>query len=162
MSRDCCQVQEIAIPSKDELVAQARDHVARIAGDCGFSADVVFDIKVAVGEAVANAVEHGSPCGEAGLVKVSCLCEQGSFVIRVIDEGVFKCKMVAADSDCDFRGHGLMLMLALMDQVTVDESATGTTVILIKRFSDDRAETAKTAGAPLALKRFARFKMGEG
>ncbi len=124
--------RELEVQSTGDNLAEVRNFVAEVADNCGFDTHLVYDIKVAVGEAIANAVEHGSPLGEANRIKVVCDCAEDTLNIKVIDEGVFKRSIPNPEENVGYRGHGILLMLALMDKVSIDESDHGTTVSLAK------------------------------
>lgn len=125
-------LNEIKIQADVSQLALARDFVGRAAKACGFSHQEVFDITLATNEAVANAIEHGSPKQDS-YVKVSCGCAKGNFIVKVKDTGKF-CKVVNM-KEGNYRGRGILLMLALMDTVAFDESPEGTTVCLMKKCS---------------------------
>ncbi|MCK4267922.1 MAG: ATP-binding protein [Actinomycetia bacterium] len=132
-----CQPLKLKIASRGDKLAGVRSHVGEIAEACGFSKQSVYDIKVAVGEAVANAVEHGSPKGEINNVVIDFKCDKTDLTITVVDEGIFK-RTIPGPSDMDnYRGHGILIMLALMDKVTINESAHGTSVLLAKCYRTD-------------------------
>lgn len=122
------------IGGSSENLAEVRQFVKSIADECGFSERATFDLQVAVGEAVANAVEHGSPFGPESCINVDLTCDGKTLVVQVKDEGRFKKRMPSPDG-MNFRGRGIPIMLSLMDRVTVDETPTGTCVILSKRIS---------------------------
>ena len=142
MADQCSKSHELNVQSQGANLAKVRNFVADVAKDCGFEDNVIYDIKVAVGEAIANAMEHGSPLGEANHVRVTCRCEGDNLNIKVSDEGVFKRAFPIPEEAVSYRGHGILLMLALMDKVSIDESAHGTTVSLTKNF---RARVTKEA-----------------
>jgi anti-sigma regulatory factor (Ser/Thr protein kinase) len=127
---------ELIIPSQGERLADTRAFIARTAKMCGFSKAKVFDIQVAVGEAVANAIEHGSPNGEEDTVNIVCCQEEKCLRIMIADQGTFRKAVPQPENKLSYRGHGILLMLALMDKVTIDESPNGTTVTLIKRYEN--------------------------
>lgn len=91
-------------------------------------------MQVAVGEAVANAIEHGSPLGEENDIKIICYQGEEALKIEITDQGEFKKAVPRPDKQLNYRGHGVLLMLALMDKVIIDESRYGTKVTLIKRY----------------------------
>jgi anti-sigma regulatory factor (Ser/Thr protein kinase) len=84
------RLDELKIRSRGDELAAVRDFVARTAVACGFDEAAVYDLKVAAGEAAANAIEHGSPKGEANTVRVVCERAGEALTVRVKDEGVFK------------------------------------------------------------------------
>ena len=137
MNADACNKTEtIEVPAKAENLARLRHFVKDFASLCGFSSADVYDIVLAVGEAISNAVEHGSPGGEKSAIVVTCGCHDDDLVVQVSDEGVFQRQMpeLETEPDASYRGRGIFLMLALMDKVSIDESKKGTTVFLSKRF----------------------------
>ena len=144
MAESSARKREIEVRSTGDNLAAVRNFVAEVADSCGFDYHLIYDIKVAVGEAIANAVEHGSPLGKANRVKVVCDCAGDTLNIKIIDQGVFK-RSIPNPENVSYRGHGILLMLALMDKVTIDESAHGTTVSLAKRLRSEAKETTRTA-----------------
>lgn len=124
--------RSITIPSNLSNLAEARRFVAETAAECGFGEDDIYAIKLATGEAVANAVEHGSPDGEANCVTITCLRKKNNFLVVVKDEGHFKKRVPGPSGEDNYRGRGIPLMLAVMDKVTIDEKSDGTRVTLTK------------------------------
>lgn len=136
MSRLACNKQEtIEISAKAENLSKVRHFVKDFASRCGFSAPEMYDIELAVGEAISNSVEHGSPRGEKSLIAIKCACDGDHLVVQIADEGVFRREMPAQEPEpeANYRGRGIFLMLALMDKVSIDESKRGTTVFLSKK-----------------------------
>ena len=122
----------LELPSQGIKLVKIRKFVEQLAYECGFNETDVFDLKVAVGEACANAIEHGSPHGRKNRIQIACAFENNCLVVEVIDEGVFKPRFPAFDSQLNYRGRGIPFMLALMDEVEIKESEDGTTVRLVK------------------------------
>lgn len=131
----CNKTETIEIPAKGENLARVRHFVKDFACRCGFSSEEMYDIVLAVGEAISNSVEHGSPGGEKSTIVVTCGCRDDDLVVQVADEGVFQREMpeLETEPDASYRGRGIFLMLALMDKVSIDESKRGTTVFLSKK-----------------------------
>lgn len=136
MSGSACNRQEsIEISAKAENLAKVRHFVKDFASRCGFSRPEMCDIELAVGEAISNSVEHGSPRAEKSLITITCTCHEDHLLVQVADEGVFRREMPEqeVESEASYRGRGIFLMLALMDKVSIDESKKGTTVFLSKK-----------------------------
>jgi CheY-like chemotaxis protein/anti-sigma regulatory factor (Ser/Thr protein kinase) len=99
------------------------------------------DILLATGEAVTNAIEHGSRNGPRRTVSIEAFLQQDTVTITVSDTGQW-----IGDSSASLRsrrrGRGLTLMSGLADDVETLRTAAGTRVTL--RF--DRA-VAGTAAA---------------
>ena len=84
--------------------------------------DVADDLAIAINEAVANAIEHGSADASA-IVGVSARRTDDGVEIEISDPGT--APVGVADPD---RGRGFTIMHALMDDVTFTPSLVGTTV----------------------------------
>ncbi len=128
---------ELQVRSESANLSLIRNHVKVIGEVCALSERQIFDLQVAIGEAAANAIEHGSPGGTENHVRIQVVCDGNALVIKVKDEGKFKRRMPDPGMDHNsFRGRGIPLMLALMDRVTIDEAKDGTSVVLTKRIKE--------------------------
>ncbi len=131
--------QELEIKSESVNLAYVRNHIRQIGEICDLNEKQVFDLQVAVGEATANAIEHGSPFGSENAVMIKARCNGTALIITVQDQGKFKRRMPGpAIEQNNFRGRGIPLMLALMDRVTIDEGKDGTRVVLLKRVVNNK------------------------
>ncbi len=99
---------------------------------CGFSSDEVSDIRLAAGEALSNAVEHGATHRSSGF-SVSCLFRNDELTIEIRDNGEGFTQMPSDDMPLEQRnrGFGIFLMRRLMDGVHFDRN--GTLVRLTRR-----------------------------
>jgi anti-sigma regulatory factor (Ser/Thr protein kinase) len=112
-------------------VKRARDFAEEIAAGYGFDANARYELKLAMSEAVTNAIQHGSS-STADRVAIWAEDESGALTFYVRDTGQF----VARDANgCDMResGRGLEFMRRLMDEVEVRRGADGTVVRFSKR-----------------------------
>lgn len=87
----------------------------------------IADIILAVGEACANAVEHGLRDNSDGTINLRARCSDKEVHVVVTDNGRWREPAARPDP---YRGRGLALMRALMTHVDVRVEATGTVVIL--------------------------------
>ncbi|WP_433385039.1 SpoIIE family protein phosphatase [Micromonospora sp. KLBMP9576] len=94
--------------------------------------DDVDAVLIAAGEACANAIEHGYRFAPDASVTVRGRLRAGRLEIVVRDTGGWR----AASPDDSERGRGQLIMARLMDEATVDGTADGTTVRLVKHVSD--------------------------
>lgn len=69
------------VPGRPDTCRRVRNNVAAFARDMGFSALAVDDIKLAVGEAVSNAVRHGSVQDDS--IDVRCRNEAGTMSVTL-------------------------------------------------------------------------------
>lgn len=111
-----------------------RAHVSRLLDRLPLSDDARFDLGLAIGEAVGNAVDHAQ--GTA-LVSVSCYADR--VVVDVTDcGGGFELAEGerAPEPTCTERGRGIALMRLLADAVTISRrsSGSGTRVRIVKLF----------------------------
>ncbi len=113
-------------------VPLARNAVASFARLCGFSQDEVAEIKLAAGEALSNAVEHGRGTRVAGF-SVRCAFDGEELSIEIRDNGEGFEPKPAPDVPLELRerGFGILLMRRLMDRVQFERN--GTCVQLIRR-----------------------------
>jgi PAS domain S-box-containing protein len=83
------------------------------------------DLALAIGEALANSVEHAYSSGAPGIVDVDGVLTDGLLRLVVRDHGLWR-----APHDDPHRGRGMMLMRRLVDEVRVDTDGRGTAVTL--------------------------------
>lgn len=126
----------LTIPSDIKNLNKVRRFIEDVTNGSHFNESQVFDIKVAVSEAVSNAIEHGSPGGSEDQVKINASYNENTIELKVVDQGIFKARMPVDDPTFpNHRGRGIAFMLALMDEVNISESKVGTTVKLLKKAS---------------------------
>jgi anti-sigma regulatory factor (Ser/Thr protein kinase) len=92
---------------------------------CGLSRRMIQDVLVATGEACANAIEHGHRDAPGRPIRLRAEVTVTRLRLTVTDTGRWRAARPAADP---LRGHGIALMRALMEQVTIERGAAGTTV----------------------------------
>jgi serine phosphatase RsbU (regulator of sigma subunit)/anti-sigma regulatory factor (Ser/Thr protein kinase) len=116
------------LPAEPEALSSVRQSLDRWLTEAGTSRRDVHAIKVACGEACANAIEHAYRPGDAAF-RIEASRRDSDVLITVRDFGEWR-----APRGTD-RGRGLPLMEALMDSVSVDPSSDGTTVRLRRRLA---------------------------
>ncbi len=110
-------------------VRDARRAVADYARLCGFSSAELHDIESAVGEALANAVEHGTR--DLGTITITCAYQGTGLTIEIVDEGRgFDHTSSRRRDPRSVRGFGIGIMRSLMDDVRY--KARGNVVVLFK------------------------------
>ncbi len=97
----------------------------------------MFDVRVAVGEALSNAIRHGSPGADSDDVEVRMAALSDRVIIEVTDSGGgFDGETVAGSDPYAASGRGVMFMRALMDDVRFTTRPDGgTTVRLVKHLA---------------------------
>lgn len=126
--------RSLEVGSDINLLAGVREQVSGWIAPLGFPESGLFDVKVALGEALANAVRHGQPAHGKSTVEVSVSAYQDRVSIEVADHGVGFDGTHRSDDDLYApSGRGIMFMRALMDRVEFEPAAGGgTTVRLVK------------------------------
>lgn len=135
-------------------LASARERVAALLGRLPLSADEVFDMTLASGEALGNAVDHA--CEDGVLVTVAAYPDR--VVVDVADCG-HGFSLAAGEeppetgADAE-RGRGIRLMRLLADAVSIEpkSAGAGTVVRLVKLFEagkDGLASPSAPSSAPL-------------
>ena len=114
----------------------ARTRIRDDAAEAGLSADAIFDLEVAAGEAISNAILYGSL--EAGsFVGIRCWgnVDRNAFCVEITDTGAGFDPADFALPACgeDLGGRGLSLMRALVDDVQILYNGHGMVVTLTKR-----------------------------
>src|SRR5579875_3673232 len=109
--------REFCYPNEAFSVALARREVSRFAAQAGVEGIDLADLVSAVGEALANAVQHG--CRPGTNFYVRCGVDAEKIVVEVEDEGP---GFVAADSQGRAPGNGFTIMMCLVDRVSFDKN----------------------------------------
>lgn len=130
-------VREAEFPATPASLARARAEVCDMLEPLSIPEAVFFDIRVAVGEALANAIRHGSPRGDTDPVSVSVEAYEDRVVLVVADRGAGFDGDISPDGDpYAASGRGVMFMRALMDRVDfVRQPGGGTAVTLVRHIA---------------------------
>jgi anti-sigma regulatory factor (Ser/Thr protein kinase) len=90
------------------------------------------DMVIAVGEAIANAIEHGHRHSPEGIISLRATALFDQVQLTVVDTGSWKPPRPDTNTH---RGRGIKLMRALMHSVAINPGATGTLVHLSARIT---------------------------
>lgn len=129
----------LTIPSRAEYVLLARLVVAQVGQVAGFDADDVYDLKLAVTEAVTNVIRHA----RVEEYEVQYRAAAGVVEITVADRGG-GFEDADLDREPDVRGgFGLTVIRNLVDEVTIERAAGGgTRLTMVRRAAPAVEETA--------------------
>lgn len=119
----------IRLPAEPDGLSVSRGKLRQWLAAAGIDSEICADVLLAVGEATANATEHavvGAPSNVE--ITVDARFEPGGLRLSVEDNGRWKPASVSSGH----RGHGVRLMNALMDSVTLAAGQQGTTVTMVK------------------------------
>jgi len=123
--------REHSISADLARLKEARDFAERAAADFGLPSDVCYQIKLALSEAVTNAIQHGSSSPEDP-VRILVTEEPGALAFEVVDTGRF-IPRVTRRGNMPESGRGLEFMRLLMDEVDLYPGDAGTRLRLVKR-----------------------------
>ena len=129
-------VRTLAVPCDASRMSETRRAVGELLESLDLPRDMVFDLTLALGEALGNAFDHGSGETGEGRVTVTVSLYNDRIVMEVTDCG---CGCSFEDGDelpepTETRGRGIRLMLMLADAISIEpkKSGHGTSVRLVK------------------------------
>ncbi len=136
MTFDQAAEYSFGIPSAVDFIPQATSRLLRGADQVGLTGDQMYQVKLAVHEAVVNAIEHGNNRNREKRVTIEYRASGNDFTIRVSDEGPgFSPSGIPDPTDPDnvWRegGRGLFLIRSMMDEVHHENG--GRTIVMTKR-----------------------------
>ena len=104
--------------------------------------DELYDVKMAISEAVTNCIIHGYEGREDGKIYISCSYEDKTATIEIEDKGKgiadieeAMTPLYSGSGDDERAGLGFTVMQSMMDEVVVtSQKGCGTIVKMIKSF----------------------------
>ncbi len=139
---------KLELLSLPENVRLARVAVAAFASEIDYNVNDLEEIKVAVSEAVSNAIIHGYQQKPDGVVKLTASLFADALEIIIEDQGkgikeLEKALETNSSSDPERMGLGFVFMRSFMDEVELTSApGEGTTVKMSKKLPGDaQAET---------------------
>ena len=118
----------LEVPAKPEFLLLARLAATGVGRSAGASEETIADLKLAVTEAVANAVRHAYPPDSPGRVSVELSADGGRLEIAVSDEGrgLGDADLTSdGPSEPGESGMGLSIIRAIADEVEVGAGPDG-------------------------------------
>jgi anti-sigma regulatory factor (Ser/Thr protein kinase) len=123
--------REHSIQADLRLLKEARDFAERAAADLGLDGAACYDVKLAMSEAVTNAIQHGSS-STADPITIAAAVEGPALVFEVHDTGCFRPRVIRR-GELSESGRGLEFMRVLMDEVDLRPGDRGTLMRFAKR-----------------------------
>ena len=128
----------VNIPSNPVFERVVRASADEVGQAIGLAPERIEDLKLAVSEAVNNAIEHGNRRQTAKLVEVVFVLDSDKLEVRIRDEGegaerVDFSRRVVEEHNLEsgmHRGFGMYLINALVDDCEVSSSHQGTVMTL--------------------------------
>ncbi len=120
---------KLVLAATPDNLAVARAAVRDWLAAAHVGADGVQDVVLATGEALANAVEHGSADDGSQRMRLEMRLGPGREIgVVVADEGGWR----PPAADPGLRGQGIRIMRAVMDEVEIDRGDAGTTIRMVR------------------------------
>jgi serine/threonine-protein kinase RsbW len=115
--------RDLVIPSDPAAVGSVQDDIERALRACQFDDHEVFSIKLALEEALVNAIKHGNQMDRGKQISIWYHVTAERFDVRIVDEGKgFDPQEVPDPMDPENLerpcGRGLLLMRHYMTEVT--------------------------------------------
>ena len=127
---------EFTFAASTDALPTARRRVTAFAEVAGLHGPGLFELSVAVAEALANALLHGSPHGADDDIRVRFFCYDDEVAVEVADGGGgLDATPIRAPEASQSSGRGIHFMRALCDAVQFTCGPLGTQVLLVKRRS---------------------------
>ena len=146
-SDDVIQEWEEVIPSDTAAGQSVQERIIQLLEALSYDERDVFGVRLAIEEALVNAIKHGNQMDPSKTVRIACRIAAHMVRIEIEDQGPgFQIEDVpdpTADENLERPcGRGIMLMRAFMSSIVYNES--GNLVILEKHRSqpeDDNGES---------------------
>lgn len=124
------------VPSEPGQVLALQERVGQMVEQAGWPREAVFAVKLALEEAVSNAIKHGNGRDPSKSVVVEWDVREHEVELRVCDQGQGFCPACVPDPTleenlCLPHGRGVMLMRAYMSEVSFNKR--GNCVTMVKR-----------------------------
>ena len=123
--------REQSIQADVDRLKEARDFADHAAADFGFDEETRYQVKLAMSEAVTNAIQHGS-ASPRDEIRILAIEESGALVFEVSDTGRFRPR-VTRRGELTESGRGLEFMRRVMDEVDLRPTSYGTLLRFVKR-----------------------------
>ncbi|WP_250035296.1 SpoIIE family protein phosphatase [Paractinoplanes maris] len=133
----------LEMPAQPDQLRAARRRLAKWLGQIGATGEDVFALQHAVGELLANAVEHAGTDPEATVTVEATLTPAGVVLASVTDVGTWRAPQRQLN-----RGRGLALTAQLVSLLEVDHTETGTVARVSKPLSRPARLLDLTVAAP--------------
>jgi serine/threonine-protein kinase RsbW len=136
---------EVTIPSDTEAGHAVQERILQALEVREFPPRDVFGVRLALEEALVNAIKHGNSMNPDKVVRVACEVTQDEVRIEIEDEGPgFDPKEIADPTedenlDCP-GGRGIMLMRAFMNLIEYNPQGNRVTLVKLRGVNNDSAE----------------------
>lgn len=131
-------MRTLSVPCDASRMSETRRRMGELFESLGMSREQVYDLTLALGEALGNAFDHGGGADGDGSVMVSVSLYKDRIVMEVTDCGC-GCTYRAGDElpePTETRGRGIRLMLMLADAISINPRKGGGTCVRLVKMID--------------------------
>lgn len=123
-------VEHVALSESSVIL---RDRIIDAAVKAGVVEERLCDIMIAIGEALSNAYQHGSPCKKSSSIRVKCMSCERAFVVEIEDQGEEFDPDTIPEPDLEQdHGRGIHIIREAMDVVEYSFNHPGNRVRMVK------------------------------
>jgi stage II sporulation protein AB (anti-sigma F factor) len=127
------QTRAISMEADASRLQEVRNWAGQAAVDVGLSESECFQVRLAISEAVANAIKHGSS-SRGDCIRIEAFEREGALVFEVRDNGTFVAPLARATAtEEDESGRGLDVLGVIMDDVEMTSTGGGSVLRFAKR-----------------------------
>ena len=131
---------QLNIYNKVEEMAQLGPFMDEVGNQLAVSPDVIFQMSLALDEALANSVNYAYPENSQGLITLTADKHDGQLVFQLIDAGVPFDPTKGGDVDITLSaeerpigGLGIFLIKQMMDSVSYERNADKNVLTMVKK-----------------------------
>jgi len=125
------EARVMTMEAHPQRLGEARDWAREVAAEAGLAEPDCFQVRLAMSEAVGNAIQHGSR-EESDPIRIDAYKRNGHLVFEVRDTGRFTAPATQSTLD-DEGGRGLEVLAMIMDEVEMQSVSDGSIVRFAKR-----------------------------
>src|SRR5579871_6005305 len=145
---DTIQEWEEVIPSDTAAGQSVQERIIQLLESLRYDERDVFGVRLAIEEALVNAIKHGNRMDPAKTVRITCQIAPHKVRIEIEDQGEGFLPSDVPDPTADENlerpcGRGIMLMRAFMSSIAFN--ASGNCVILEKHRTDPSHENGESS-----------------
>ncbi len=143
--KNTVKMEFLSVPDN---VGLARVAIAAIAGQAPFSLSEIDEIKVAVSEAVSNAIIHGYHSRPDGWISMTAILDKQGLNVIIEDFGagiadIEQARQPSYSSDPERMGLGFVFMESFMHELHVESTVGKGTRVEMQRFSRIQGELSR-------------------
>lgn len=140
---------EVIIPSVTSAGEAIQERILKALNDLEYSPRDVFSVRLALEEALVNAIKHGNAMDPDKNVRITCEVSVEQVRIEIEDEGPGFVPSEVEDPTEDENldrpgGRGIMLMRAFMSVISYNDAGNRVTLVKVREPIDAAEDEAET------------------